>query len=81
MVHLFSNSIQGHVKTDDISSLVILCRVLKRIQKNDDEEDSKGMFAREQGDMLVDAVMLLLSCLKDHYSRLVSSTTVRLLPC
>ena len=73
-------SVSGHVKTDDISSLEMLCRVLRRIQNNDCEEGAGGMFMKEQGDMLVDAVLLLLHCLKDYFSRLVSTSTVSQVP-
>ena len=67
-------SVWGDQK-DDLCTLMNLSSVLCNIKASDCAE----MFVKEQGDMLVDAVLLILHSLKDHFSRLVSPSTVRLL--
>ena len=60
-------------RKEDLACLVNLCSVLGRIKASECAE----MFVKEQGDMLVDTVLLILHSLKDHFSRLVSPSTVR----
>ena len=67
-------SVWGDQK-DDLCTLMNLSSVLCNIKASDCAE----MFVKEQGDMLVDAVLLILHSLKGHFSRLVSPSTVRLL--
>ncbi|KAL5267791.1 hypothetical protein ACHWQZ_G004738 [Mnemiopsis leidyi] len=65
-------SVWGERK-DDLNCLMNLCSVLGKIKTCECAE----MFVKEQGDMLVDAVLLILHSLKDHFSRLVSPSTVK----
>ena len=60
-------------RKDDLFTLTKLSSVLCQIK----EGKCSDKFVKEQGDMLVDAVLLILNSLKDHFSRLVSPATVR----